>query len=908
MPEPQDPRGEVSADDASGDEKSSSDGASAGSSAESGGLSRSAGGSNSGGSPGEDEGRVDWFADTGSGSASDRASDTDSDSGTAEGAGSGTASPSAGERSSEADAEPAGGSASGAGSKEHHAQPDTERIAKLTGEQAADKTENSGSGRTSSERAEPERTGTPAPKADQEAQATAHEGTERLEKPGAQKNESAESDQDAANSAASSENTGRSDKKAAQPSEQTGQSAEKKGSSREDTAKFEKPSASKGPETERIQKSSAQSDGERKPSSPSGSDLSETPSSRTGQDGTDARQPTDESGKSTSGSEPERGTQRLEKPPQQGAESSARSGSGSGKSSTEPATERIEKPTEAPRSAGRTAARSDESAAEQTQQIPPVGAEDSTQPHRLGAKAAAEVEEPTQRIEVPEDFGKKIDDKPAANDSALVESGAQLLPKPIRVADDPPPAPGPLSWSQRSASSGLPGLLRNHRRLLVTWLSALVVLGVVLGVVIGSNGLQQLAAPSPPSPVELNPAIRPIGATAPVPSRSSLSAALSGPASNPALGNLGGQVLDAQTGQQLWQQNAAQPMTPASTGKLFAVSAALLDLDPHHRFTTKVVRGPTPGSVVLVGGGDPTLSTLPPGQKSIYYDAPSVDDLANQVRAATGGHVTQVFVDNSRYVGPKMAPGWDNSDIAGGSVAPIDPVMVNGGRSDPTAEESPRSATPGLQAGQELAKRLGAGSVSEGVAPPRAQGLGEVRSPTVQDMAESVLTHSDNVGAETLAREVALHTGNEPSFAGAVKAVREVLSRNGFAMNGVQMQDGSGLSKDDRVRPADIATAMEAASSPANDERTRRLRGLLAGLPVAGGTGTLGDRYHDSPARGWVRAKTGTLNGANGITGTVLTQDGRLLVFAFLSNGPSSAQARPALDKIAEALRGCGCR
>jgi D-alanyl-D-alanine carboxypeptidase/D-alanyl-D-alanine-endopeptidase (penicillin-binding protein 4) len=798
-----------------------------------------------------------------------------------------------GERSSEAGAESSSGrSETGAGSTERDAPPHTERIAKPTGEQETARTE---------------------PKTERKAESTAHPGTERLEKPSAPKGGSGESDQDTAKS---SEKTGRSAEKVVQDSEDgqdsgDGQAPEKKESSREHNAKSEKSSASKDPGTQRIP--SAQPGGEQsgKPSSPSGSDLFEDPSSRTGQDGADAQQATDERGKSTSGSEPERGTQRLEKPSaQQSTEDSARSAPGSATSSTEPATERLEKPTGEQKPTERTDERTgpDESAAEQTQQFPPVGAEDSTQPHRFGAEAAPEVEEPTQRIEVSEDLGEEVDDKPAANDSALVESGAQLLPKPIRVADDPPPTPGPLSTSQRSAPPGLPSLLRNHRRLLATWLSALVVLGVILGVLIGSNGLQQLAAPSPPSPVELNPAIRPIGAAAPVPSQSSLSAALSGPASNPALGNLGGQVLDAQTGQQLWQQNAAQPMTPASTGKLFAVSAALLDLDPHHRFTTKVVRGPAPGSVVLVGGGDPTLSTLPPGQKSIYYGAPSVDDLANQVRAATGGHVTQVFVDNSRYVGPKMAPGWDNSDVAGGSVAPIDPVMVNGGRSDPTAEESPRSATPGLQAGQELAKRLGAGSVSEGVAPPRAQGLGEVRSPTVQDLAESVLTHSDNVGAETLAREVALHTGNEPSFAGAVKAVREVLSRNGFAMNGVQMQDGSGLSTDDRVRPADIAAVMEAASSPADDERTRRLRGLLAGLPIAGGTGTLGDRYHDSPARGWVRAKTGTLNGANGITGTVLTQDGRLLVFAFLSNGPSSAQARPALDKIAEALRGCGCR
>jgi serine-type D-Ala-D-Ala carboxypeptidase/endopeptidase (penicillin-binding protein 4) len=57
-----------------------------------------------------------------------------------------------------------------------------------------------------------------------------------------------------------------------------------------------------------------------------------------------------------------------------------------------------------------------------------------------------------------------------------------------------------------------------------------------------------------------------------------------------------------------------------------------------------------------------------------------------------------------------------------------------------------------------------------------------------------------------------------------------------------------------------------------------------------------------------VRAKTGTLEGVNSLAGIVVDADGRLLVFALLSNGPSpSAEVRPALDAIAAALRSCGC-
>ena len=87
------------------------------------------------------------------------------------------------------------------------------------------------------------------------------------------------------------------------------------------------------------------------------------------------------------------------------------------------------------------------------------------------------------------------------------------------------------------------------------------------------------------------------------------------------------------------------------------------------------------------------------------------------------------------------------------------------------------------------------------------------------------------------------------------------------------------------------------------------LRPLLVGLPVAGASGTLADRYHgpSAPGRGWVRAKTGTLTGVNSLAGTVLDTDGRMLVFALLSNGPNPASVRPRLDALAAELRSCGC-
>jgi D-alanyl-D-alanine carboxypeptidase/D-alanyl-D-alanine-endopeptidase (penicillin-binding protein 4) len=158
---------------------------------------------------------------------------------------------------------------------------------------------------------------------------------------------------------------------------------------------------------------------------------------------------------------------------------------------------------------------------------------------------------------------------------------------------------------------------------------------------------------------------------------------------------------------------------------------------------------------------------------------------------------------------------------------------------------------------------------------------------------------------------VARAKGAPPTFAGASAAVLQVLRENGFDVGATTLLDGSGLSVRDTV-PARLLTDLlsTAAAPDESQHRTAALRPLLVGLPVAGGSGTLASRY-GGPAtegRGWVRAKTGTLTGVNSLAGTVLSADGRVLVFALLSNGPDPEAVRPRLDALAAALRTCGCR
>lgn len=425
---------------------------------------------------------------------------------------------------------------------------------------------------------------------------------------------------------------------------------------------------------------------------------------------------------------------------------------------------------------------------------------------------------------------------------------------------------------------------------------------------LGLGGAAAQRVPAVPRPVlhALDPA-------APVPSTAGLAAELDTAAADMP-GRFTGVVVDPVSGRTLWEHTANDVLVPGSTGKLLTAAAALLTLDATDSFVTKVVPGPDPSTVVLVGGGDPTLSTLPAGQQSVYPNAPKIADLAAKVKEATQGRqITTVLIDTQRYTGPELADGWLTADIRGGYITPIRSLMADGGRTDPTEQDGPRVDEPALAAGQAFADAIGATTVKEGAAPQGAKAIAAASSAPIGQLVEHLLRTSDNVLAEMLAREVAIARGGEPSFAGAAAQVSAALAQAGLDPSGAVLADGSGLSTDDRVPARLLGAVLAAAAAPAQGPQdTQMLRPMLTGLPVAGGDGTLDDRYarvgESAAGRGVVRAKTGTLTGVSSLAGTVTDEDGALLVFAFMSNGASPVASRPLLDEMAAALSGCGCR
>ncbi|MEZ0167038.1 D-alanyl-D-alanine carboxypeptidase/D-alanyl-D-alanine-endopeptidase [Kineococcus sp. LSe6-4] len=427
------------------------------------------------------------------------------------------------------------------------------------------------------------------------------------------------------------------------------------------------------------------------------------------------------------------------------------------------------------------------------------------------------------------------------------------------------------------------------------------------------------AQPPPGSPAPVLPTL---DAGAPVPDPAALARTVAPLLADPALGaSVSASVVDARTGRSLLAGAETVPRTPASTTKILTAVAALRALGDTSRVRTRVVAGATPEEVVLVAGGD-VLLAAGAGDPDAVDGHAGLGDLAARTAAAlraAGRTAVAVRLDDGLFTGPATSPGWGAGDVGAGFVMPIAPLAVDEARLVP-GEYAPRAADPAMAAARVFAQALGAdgitvldagdGPVVRAAAPPDAQVLGSVSSATTAEQVEFMLTASDNTLAEVLARRVALATGRPGSFDDASVAVVEQVAALGVDVAGVQLQGASGLGRGTRITAAALTGVLTLVASGEHPE----LGPVAAGLPVAGVTGTLTDRY-DQPdsiaAAGVVRAKTGTLTGVSSLAGFLRDTDGRLLAFAVMSDSVppgGSLAARRAQDRFATALAGCGCR
>ena len=414
--------------------------------------------------------------------------------------------------------------------------------------------------------------------------------------------------------------------------------------------------------------------------------------------------------------------------------------------------------------------------------------------------------------------------------------------------------------------------------------------------------------------------------------------------------SLGVAVIDLEHGA-LWFEHAARaPLMPASNQKLLTLAAVLHRLGPDHQFETRFdLRD---GVLVVTPCGDPNWTT-----GGAHDPAAILATVAAKLRARGVDGVRGVRIARDVFGAEARPDGWDDYDASLGYCPPTGGLVLDAGcfevalspgsgqarvRVTAPAIELPitgaiamtadrakgsvygvAATDAGLRAYGRLWEKAGTrvvrGAVPDGVAlcervlaagleragiaiaaDGPARDLDDVHthcSPLLAAL-ESMMKESSNFHAEQLARALGAATLGDGSFHGARAAVRAQLERLVGPWPGLQVDDGSGLSRGNRVSAACMATVLAAAAARPWGEV------YIQSLPE-GGEGTLRRRFRAGEVA--VRAKTGTLRDVTALSGYVDRPDRRRFAFVILVNegrrgAGAPARWRAAQDRIVAAI------
>ncbi len=197
--------------------------------------------------------------------------------------------------------------------------------------------------------------------------------------------------------------------------------------------------------------------------------------------------------------------------------------------------------------------------------------------------------------------------------------------------------------------------------------------------------------------------------------------------------------------------------------------------------------------------------------------------------------------------------------------------------------------------------RLRSRAIAFGTVPLAAKVIAHHDSPNLADVLRLMNKHSDNYIAESVLKTLGAEAKGDvgATWADGVAAVKKRLLELGM-VGEYRADNGSGLFSATSVSPKQLVTLLRAAHA---DYRIGP--DLVGSLPVGGLDGTLARRWHGKPARGRVRAKTGTLASVITLSGYVGVDGNHLVAFAILVNDVPRGRrnvARTMSDEMVDAL------
>ncbi len=189
----------------------------------------------------------------------------------------------------------------------------------------------------------------------------------------------------------------------------------------------------------------------------------------------------------------------------------------------------------------------------------------------------------------------------------------------------------------------------------------------------------------------------------------------------------------------------------------------------------------------------------------------------------------------------------------------------------------------------------------EGSTPANVVVLASHQGRPFAEVARGMMKRSDNplTRLTYLRLGAKVATEGEPTLDAAARSVHDWFVTKGIPTEGLVMDNGSGLSRSERITAQQLAMVLATAYNGPNAPE------LLTSLPVAGVDGTLSRRLQGTAGEGRARLKTGTLRNVVGLAGFVLDQQDRTwVVVALLNHDNAPAKGKPVLDSVIEWVAG----
>ena len=185
------------------------------------------------------------------------------------------------------------------------------------------------------------------------------------------------------------------------------------------------------------------------------------------------------------------------------------------------------------------------------------------------------------------------------------------------------------------------------------------------------------------------------------------------------------------------------------------------------------------------------------------------------------------------------------------------------------------------------------GAVRDGPLPPGARLIVSAKSPALSEVVRDINKYSNNVMARQLFLTLgAVGEGAPGTLDKARGVIRQWLAQKGMSVPELAMDNGSGLSRIERISARSLGELLLAAfRSPVMPE-------LMASLPLVAADGTMRKRLSSADIAGQAHIKTGSLSGVRSIAGYVLDARGRRVVVVFIVNHANAGNAQAAQDAL----------